>query len=496
MKFRLKIAAGVWRQLRQYHLGTGKQVEALSYLFGRAVVTADSLTILVPHTTAPILFASDCFEGQSGGNVRLRPDVLNGLLVRFAKAREYDVLIDIHDHWFDRASTRFSGVDDRDDLAFDRYLRERFEPMLAARPEIGPARPIFHLSLVLAQGGCDARLTDVRRKPVFQRLDEIQVIGEHFLGIPIREMEGAKVSEMHVRQRDFIPAETQARLAAMEVMLIGAGGLGSILAENFGRLGVGGLILVDDDRLEISNLNRWQGARPGDVGSPKVDVLARRLGAMFPDMRVRAVPLSVFAKDIEPLFADADLLIGALDNDPARYFLNAASLQYLLPYMDAGTSVRPGEETDFFNRFFAVLPGTTACVECGGFQLVNWEDINNAYLDATTRRMKRAAGYVVDKPEMSAPSVYALNQRAASVLMAEFMNFMCGWRPMATSILESWRQGRTQRADRSNFPESHAHDCPTCGFRAGMGNAETLPRPSSGLVEFPSVISSTLQKEI
>ncbi|MDP2433146.1 MAG: ThiF family adenylyltransferase [Pseudomonadota bacterium] len=495
MKFRLKIANSVWQQLRQYHLAPGKQVEALSYLFGRAVVTSNSVTILIPHTAEPILFASDCFERQSGGNVRLLPDVLNSLLVRFAAAGEYNVILNTHDHWFDKSSPKFSAIDDHDDLEFSRYI-QRFEKMLVDHPEIGSARSILHLSLVLSPGGADARLTDIRRKPVFQALDEIQIIGEHFQSIPIRHAKGSGVTEVHARQRDFIPPQVQAQLANMEIMLVGAGGIGSIQAEDFARLGVGALTLVDDDALESTNLNRWQGALPEDVGQPKVDVLARRLRSMFPHLTVRAHRRSIFDKDVESLFADADVVVGALDNDEARCFLNAAAVQYLVPYLDAGVSIQVGEETDFLNRFFAVLPGTSACVECSGFQFVNWEQVDNAYLDATTRKMKQAAGYVVDRPDISAPAVYGLNQRAASSLITEFMNYVCTWRPMATSILESWKKGQIQRADRSNFPESPARDCPTCGFRAGMGNAEHLPRPSCRENESQTLISPTLHKEI
>lgn len=491
MKFRLKVAATVWKQLRDYHLSPENRLENLSYLWGRAVVTPEAVTILVPHTTRPILFDPDCFDIQAGYNVRLRTDVLNGMMVHFAGAGEFNVLINVHPHWFDKY-TCFSGVDDQDDLSFDRYLRTRFEPMLAAHPEIGVARPIFNVSLVLAQKGCDARLTDVRRKPVFQQLDEIQVLGEHFLNYQVRGTARASVSDVHARQRDFISATQQAHLAGLEVLLVGAGGLGSIMGESLGRLGVGALTIVDDDRLDRSNLNRWQGALPEEVGQPKVELLARRLRTMFPAMKVRAFNRSIFAPDLEHLFAEVDAIIGGLDNDPARYFLNAASLQYLLPYFDGGVSVTAGSETDFLSRFYAVLPGTSGCVECGSFQVVDWEEINDAYMNATTRRMKRAAGYVMDRPDVSAPSVYALNQRSVSTLIAEFMNYFCAWRPTATSILESWRHSRFQRADRDNFPEGPARDCPTCGFRAGVGDSEILPRPSAhdgaSALNFPSTL--------
>lgn len=477
MKIRLKISASIWRQLRAHHLAPGKRVEAMSFLWARAVVTSDAITILVPHTAQLMILAEDCFERQSAGNVRLRVDVLNGMLIRFAAAGDYNVLINIHDHWFDDLLTAFSGVDDRDDLDFDRYLRHRFEPMLETHPDIGPARRIFNFSIVLAQQGCDARLTDIRRNPRFRTLDSIDILGEDFQRITPRQAPLATSAEEHSRQRDFIGPRQQALLGDLTGVLFGAGGLGSISGENLGRLGLGALYVVDDDRIDHTNLNRWQGADPSDIDRPKAEVLAERLSRMFPAMKVEALTCSAFDRRLEKYLAKADFLIGGLDNDPARYFLAAASAQYLLPYFDAGVAVEVGDKTDFLSRYFHIMPGVTGCLRCTAFHLVDWQQVENAFLDPATRQAKQAAGYVVDQPQISAPSVYSLNQQAVATLTTEFLNTLCGWRPLATSVRMSWRDGNVQRADRSNFPETPAVGCPLCGFLAGVGDSEELPRP-------------------
>ena len=103
------------------------------------------------------------------------------------------------------------------------------------------------------------------------------------------------------------------------------------------------------------------------------------------------------------------------------------------------------------------------------------------------RPARRAAGYLLDVPGMAAPSVYALNQRAASMLTTELLNYVCAFRPTATMILESWREARIQRADRSNFPEMPDPECPVCGFYAGALDTEPLPRPTAlqGKVDTP-----------
>lgn len=479
MNVRLKIAASIWRQLREHHLAPNKVVEALSYVFARTVLGPDSLTVLVPHNARVILFGPDCYVHQAGGNVRLRPDVLNGMLVQFAAAGEFNTLINWHAHWFaDKAN--FSGVDNQDDISFDRYLRDQFEPMLASQPHIGPKRPIYNVSVVLAKKECDARFTDVRRKPVFKPINYVDVVGDGFERQQLSKGPTTlkkDSSDTFSRQQDFIGTEQQDVLGTMHGILVGAGGLGSIQGEALGRSGVGALTIIENDFLDRSNLNRWLGALPHQIGKLKSEILAERLRQMFPAMDIRTFNQSVFEPSVEGVFAEADFLVGAVDNDPARFFLNAASLQYMLPYFDAGVSVTVGEDTDFLSRYFAVLPGTSACVECSRFQFVDWGLIDDAFVNKTTLTMRRAAGYVVDHPEVSAPSVFALNQRASSTLTTEFLNWICGWRPAATSILESWRQGTIQRADRNNFPETPAADCPTCGYRSGAGDSEKLPRP-------------------
>lgn len=502
MSIRIKIAASIMAKLRAYHLAEDKRVEALSYIWAFATYTGDVLTVYVPHHAPLKLFAPDCFEHQSSGNVRLAVDVLNGMLVQFA-ASPYNCLINIHDHWFDQ-QTQFSSVDDRDDVTFDTYLRTSFEPMLVGRPDIGPARAIHNVAIVIAQDGVDARLVDTRKASPFETVSSVHVIGDHFCELAVGPRRcRSELDERFSRQRDFISPDQQAILADMNIVLVGAGGLGSIIAESLGRVGVGGITLIDNDVLDESNLNRWQGGMPENVGQPKAEVLARRLREMFPGMRVNALSRSVYDPLIEPALALGDAIIGGLDNDEARYFLNRVSVQYSLPLFDVSVAVTGcAASLDFETRFIAVLPGTTACMECTQIPAFNNKaDVMDAFLDEPTRNAKRAAGYVIDVPDITAPSVYFLNQLAASVLVTEFLNYVCGWRPTATMGTERWRRAFCQRleeekclecphrsderncprgpyrVDRRTFPETPHPECPTCSYYAGAGSTEALPRP-------------------
>ena len=175
----LRVDAGLWKRLRAFHLREGKRSEALSYVWARCERVSGGHVVLMPADAPFLALDADCYERHGSAQVRLRPDVLNGMLVEFARS-DFNCLVNVHDHWF-AEDADFSGVDDNDDLAFDRYLRERFEPMLKRRPELGPTRDIFNLSIVLGRSGCTARLVDTRRAKPFTKARQIALLGDRWL---------------------------------------------------------------------------------------------------------------------------------------------------------------------------------------------------------------------------------------------------------------------------------------------------------------------------
>jgi ThiF family len=474
----LRIAAPVWNALNAYHLAPGKHVEALSYLFAEIDESSDAIRILVPHTAPLVRFDADCFERQTPGHVRLHSDVERGLLIGFARSH-YRCLINIHDHWFD-AYPAFSPVDDADDRAFDHYLRDRFEPNLAGIAG-AIARPVANVALVLGREGAAARLIDTRHDDPFRRIDRITIVGDRWRTVALgREpVKPGAADARHSRHGDFIAAEHQAALEGLHAVLVGCGGTGSILAETLGRIGIGALTLIDEDRLEETNLNRWQGGEPGMVGKPKAVLLARRLNRMFPRLRTHALRRSVFDPVAEAALYAADVLFGAVDADAPRLFLNRVALQLLVPYFDVGVAVTRAEDgaIDFRKRAFAVYPGISGCIECTRFTLFDRQQTEAVFLDPATASEWSKAGYVEGDPQALTPSVYALNQGAVGLVVTEFLNWLCAWRPAATVVSESWRRGTCERADRANFPERPDPDCPVCSYLAGAGSSERLPRP-------------------
>ena len=474
----LRMTAAVYEALARHHRDPSVGRERVSFAFGRSV--RDSVGVrAILLCEPPIRPADDCYLSQSAGHLALDPEVLNSVLVRFADS-DADVFVNIHDHGFCDGGTTFSAVDDADDLRFAEYLRERFEPMLMRHPHIGSARRVTSLSIVLDQTSLDARF--VGKTGVFEAIAAIDVVSATASRLRPNSARarrsGALNDDRLLRQRDFITPAQQALLADLRFGVVGCGGLGSILVEDLYRLGARRFVLIDPDRLEISNLNRFQGGRVDSIGRLKAETLAENLALLSHGrVEVAAAPLSVLDPDALPLLETVDVVLGCLDNHVARYFLNRFSLQRLVPYFDAGVNIATRPQVDFQSRYFAVIPGVTACAECSAYELIDRQAVDLALTDEVTAGSQRRAGYVVDRPEIAAAaSAYPLNQRAAGTLATELLNWLCGFRPLATCAAEFWADGRQQRSDRANHPEAPSRTCAACAL-LGAGDQTPLPRP-------------------
>jgi sulfur-carrier protein adenylyltransferase/sulfurtransferase len=123
----------------------------------------------------------------------------------------------------------------------------------------------------------------------------------------------------------------QARLAAARVALVGAGGLGSPAALYLAAAGVGSLTLIDDDRVERSNLQRQILHVDARVGMAKTESARIALCALNPAIRVETREQRVGAGNVEALLSGHDVVVDGADNFPTRYLLDAACRRLRIP---------------------------------------------------------------------------------------------------------------------------------------------------------------------
>lgn len=130
------------------------------------------------------------------------------------------------------------------------------------------------------------------------------------------------------RAARLIGPEAIARLASRTVTIFGVGGVGSFAAEALARSGVGRLILVDFDRICVTNANRQLHAVKGTFGKSKTDVMAERLRAINPDAVIEARKEFYAARTSAQLLCpEPDLVVDAIDNMTAKLHLLATCVR-------------------------------------------------------------------------------------------------------------------------------------------------------------------------
>lgn len=140
------------------------------------------------------------------------------------------------------------------------------------------------------------------------------------------------------RNYKTISTSDQQKLATTTIAVVGCGGLGGTMAEEFARLGVGKLILVDGDKFEESNLNRQLFSTENNIGTKKVEAAKKRLQAVNSEVKLVLVDDWFNEDNAKNIFKNADLVCDALDSIQRRIELEASCHKLNLPLVYAGVA--------------------------------------------------------------------------------------------------------------------------------------------------------------
>lgn len=152
------------------------------------------------------------------------------------------------------------------------------------------------------------------------------------------------------------------KLKKATVMVFGVGGVGSHCIEALARSGVGRLILIDNDTVSLTNINRQSIASHSTVGRMKTEVMKERIRDINPDIQVTTYETFVLPDNLESLFlATPDYIIDAIDTVTAKIAIVELAQQQNIPLissMGTGNKLHPElfEITD--------LSKTTMCPLC------------------------------------------------------------------------------------------------------------------------------------
>lgn len=255
---------------------------------------------------------------------------------------------------------------------------------------------------------------------------EIMVVGD-CISKESLNASASQDSDLYDRQIKAFGPDTQSKIDSLRIGIVGLGGLGSHVAQQLAYLGAKRFVLIDNQKVEITNLNRLIGATPRDIGKSKVAVISRRIRNISRCASVQAINVDLRSPEALDTLKSADMVFGCVDNDGARLILNELSLAYLIPYIDIGTEIYAKEQTieHVGGRVNLVLPNGP-CLHCMG--QIDVEEARTFLSSEEELRIAQEKGYIRGHDEAS-PSVVSLNGIMASLAVTEFLNLASGVRP-------------------------------------------------------------------
>ena len=149
----------------------------------------------------------------------------------------------------------------------------------------------------------------------------------------------------------------QEKLKNAKVLVVGAGGLGSVALYCLAGSGVGTIGIVDFDTVSESNLNRQFLHNTERIGMHKADSAKQTLKKLNPEINYVLHKYKLTEENAEELIKKYDIVLAAVDSLNARVIINRACIKSKVPLVNGGINA-------FSGMLIGVVPGKTACLEC------------------------------------------------------------------------------------------------------------------------------------
>ena len=120
----------------------------------------------------------------------------------------------------------------------------------------------------------------------------------------------------------------QKKIMNSKVLVVGAGGLGCPVIDYLSRAGVGNIGVVDNDKVNISNIHRQSLYNSKEVGKFKVNVVKQKIKLINPQVNIKTFRVRIEKKNIEKIFKNYHFIIDGSDNFKTKFLLNEYSLKY------------------------------------------------------------------------------------------------------------------------------------------------------------------------
>lgn len=454
MKTVLRMTGLQHAQLRAHLFpGDGNEAVALALCGRRAGDTRHILTlrkiVCVPYETCAI---------RTPWRVTWSTDVLLPLLDE--AARRDMAILKIHSHPGDLAE--FSETDDESDI-------DLFPSIYGWTDSRHP-----HVSAVMLPSGHVFGRT-VSEEGEFAPLSLTTVVGDDLRYFFHPSSENVTVPEFARRHAQAFGAGTFNTLKKLSIAVVGCSGTGSPIIEQLARLGVGKLVIIDPDRIEVKNLNRILNTTMDDAQERrfKVDVLAQAIQQM--GLGTKIVPFACDLHDpkVVKAVAECDAVFGCMDSVDGRHLLNRLAVFYSLPYFDVGVKLVAdgvGGVEQICGTVHYLQPDRSSLLSRG---LYSMEQVRAAALKRTNPMAYQdqlQEKYIVGVQE-DRPAVISVNMLLASMAVNEFLARLHNFRDDGNSPFAVNRISLTQA---QAYREAETAPCSVLSRHVGRGDVAPL----------------------
>ncbi len=264
----------------------------------------------------------------------------------------------------------------------------------------------------------------------------------------------------------LIPEWNQDKFSNATVLVLGVGALGSVVSANLAMAGIGGLILVDFDTIELSNLNRQLLFTPNDVGKNKAEVAKAKLLEINPDVNIVAFPMAMQKLD-KRMLDGVNAIASCLDTFRGRRWANSLAVREKLPLVTGGMF-------GFLGNVQTIIPYKTPCFECQ--PLIPQEKLSQACSPLGEARKEMD----VEKPEAPIPSVSTLSAIVGGIMSQELIKVIMDiGKPIKNYLFIDGLYGSF-----TIMKLKRNESCPMCGTKFSVETQQILAIRNESIKDF------------
>ena len=373
----------------------------------------------------------------------------------------------MHVHPMSRGKVRFSLADDEGDARTHAFFTRIV-------PQVPHVSLVFDSILSVVDGRAFAR----GRLQDRVRVDVCGLSGQF---AQCNSETTSRTRNRHSRQQRLVGDTGQAVLGNLSIVVVGLGGLGSLVSAGLVHSGVGSVLAIDSDRVvDETSLNRLLGASIGDSEeqSHKVRIAAAYAKALDPELEYEELTCRVEEPQILSRLVDADAIICCTDTTRSRAYLNQVCYQYSVPVLDLGCQFQLDPQTDSVvnevGKINLVTP-ESACLVCTGH--VYPDALYAESLSDDERRELTELGYVrgLVGPE---PSMMMYNMQVAGLGLQRLLNHLIRIQPISANIYERLSFfGSGNRPYWKRVAKRRVSECVVCGEQSivrGAGDSQAM----------------------